>query len=60
MSEKQRIREIVKPVQKLIEDDEYKLMMIDIKKNAKLSLYEGEPTPPLNDKFIRVGFFQAF
>jgi len=60
MSQKQRIREIVRPVSELMEEDEYKLMMYEIKSNAKLSVYDGEPNPPLNDKFISVGFFQAF
>lgn len=55
MSEKQRIREIVKPVQKLIEDDEYKLLLSDLKSKAKIDTQGEEPHVQLNENFG--GFF---
>jgi hypothetical protein len=52
MSEKQRVKEIIRPVSKLIEDDEYKLLLSELKSKANIDR-EGEPTPHLlNDNFF--------
>ena len=51
MSEKQMLKEKVIDVKKLIEDDEYKLLLSELRQNAKVDT-EGEKTHfILNDNF---------
>jgi hypothetical protein len=51
MSEKQMLKEKVKPIKKLIEDDEYKLLLSSLKKKAKIDTKGEEPYVLLNENF---------
>ena len=51
MSEKQRIKEVVRPVSKLVEDDEYKVMLSELKTKAKIDTQGEEIYHLLNENF---------
>jgi hypothetical protein len=51
MSETKKLNQIVRSISKLIEEEEYKLLLSELKSKAKIDR-EGEPTPNLlNDNF---------
>lgn len=51
MSEKQKIREIVRPVIKLIEDDEYNIFLSELENKAKVDTVADNPRILLEDDF---------
>lgn len=51
MTERQIVKEKIRPIKKLIEDDEYRLLLSELKEKAKVDTKGEQPYLILSDNF---------